>query len=103
MAAFTTAMLPTGIYAITTVEELNVWANAVLAFGNPTDSYVEAANTNRIFRFITPEFRTPDAELVKICRSAITIDETKAQNLPTWKRIKPFSNIAVADAFKIAG
>jgi hypothetical protein len=103
MAAFTTAQLPTGIYAITTVEELAVWSNAVLAFSNPTDSYVEAANTNRIFRFINPEFRTPDAELMRICRSAIVVDETKAQQLPSWKKAKPFSNIIIPAAFSITG
>lgn len=103
MAAFTTSQLPTGAFAITTVEELNVWANAVLAFGNPTDTYVEAANTNRIFRFINPEFRTPDAELMRICRSALAVDEAKAQNLPVWKRIKPFSSIVIPAGFSIAG
>ncbi len=103
MAAFTTGQLPTGIYSITTVEELAAWSNAVLAFGNPTDTYVEAANTNRIFRFIHPEFRTPDSELMRICRSALVIDETKAQQLPVWKRIKPFSSIVIPAAFSITG
>lgn len=101
MADFTTSMLPGGIYAITTVEELNAWSNLVLAFGNPTDSYVEAANTNRLYRFINPEFRIPDGQLMKIFRSAIEIDETKAQNLPTWKRVKEFSEFVVPAGFKI--
>ncbi len=103
MAAFTTGQLPTGIYALTTVEEVVVWSNAVLAFANPTDSYVEAANTNRIFRFIHPEFRNPDAELMRICRSALVIDETKAQQLPVWKRVKPFSSIVIPAGFSING
>ncbi|WP_275336225.1 hypothetical protein [Nodosilinea sp. PGN35] len=101
MTAFTTAMLPTGNYAITTVEELADWCNAVLAFNNATDSYSEALNTNRIFRFIRPELRIPDGDLIRVCRCALQIDESKAQNLPSWKRIKEFSDTVVPAAFKL--
>lgn len=103
MADFTTAMLPTGIYACTTVEELNAWCNLVLANGNPTDSYIETANTNRIFRFINPEFRIPDGPLMKVFRSALQINEAAPQNMPTWKRVSEFSEIVVPASFRLAG
>jgi hypothetical protein len=101
MTAFTTAQLPGGIYAPTSVEELLVWANGVLQFNNPTDSYTEAANSSRLYRFIQPEMRTYDQELVLINRAVTIVDETKAQNLPRWKRVGEFSNTVIPAGFKI--
>lgn len=101
MTAFTTAMLPGGAFAITTVEELVDWSVSVLAFNNATDTYMEALNTNRIFRFMKPELRIPDGDLIKVCRAVITVDESKAQNLPSWKRVLPFSETVIPAGFKI--
>jgi hypothetical protein len=102
MADFTTAQLPGGIYAPTTVEELVVWACGVLQHNNPTDAYTEAANFSRLYRFIQPEMRTYDQELVLINRAVIVVDETKDQNLPRWKRVREFSNTLIAAGFKIS-
>ena len=101
MTAFTTADLPGGIYAPTTVEEVLTWANAVMQFNNPTDSYVEVANTNRLYRFIQPQLRSYEQELILINRAVIVLDEKKAQNHPIWKRIKPFSDTLIPAGFKI--
>lgn len=99
---FTTAELPGGVNAITTVEELNTWSCAVLQFNYATASYVEAANTNNLFHYIQPQLRIPDANLIIVNRAAIIMDETKAQNLPIWKRIRGLTAATVIPAgFKI--
>lgn len=103
MTAFSTADLPEGIYAPSTVEELITWATAVLQFNNPTDAYTEAANTSRLYRFIQPEIRTNDQELVLINRSVIVVNEAADQNLPRWKRVSEFSNTIIPAGFKITG
>lgn len=103
MSAFTTAQLPGGIYAPATVEELVTWCLGVLQHNNPTDTYTEAANTSRLYRFIQPEIRTNDLELVLINRAVIVVDEAKDQNLPRWKRVKEFSNTIIPAGFKITG
>lgn len=103
MSAFTTAQLPGGIYAPVLVEEVLTWAAAVQQFNNPTDSYTEAENSSRLFRFIQPQIRIPNGELVIINRSVIVVDETKDQNLPIWKRVKEFSNTIIPAGFKITG
>lgn len=103
MTAFTTAQLPTGIYAPTTVEELAVWANALLQFNNPTDAYTEAEGTSRLFHFINPQIRIPDQRLVIINRAVLIVDETADQNMPIWKRVKPFSNTIIPAGFSITG
>lgn len=103
MTVFTTSLLPTGIYAPTTVEELHTWCTQVLSFNNPTDSYVESPNTARLFRFIQPEIRSYDQELILINRCVIQVDETKAQNLPRWKRVSEFSSTVIPAGFKING
>lgn len=99
---FTTADLPGGAYAIATVEELVTWGNAVLAFNNAVDQYQEAANTNKLFHFIQPQLRIPSGELVIVNRAAVIVDETTAQNLPTWKRVTGLPGSTVIPAgFKI--
>lgn len=103
MTAFTTAQLPGGIYAPTSLEELLVWNIACLQHLNPTDSYTEAPNTSRLYRFIQPQVRSFEQELILINRGVIVLNETKAQNLPIWKRVNEFSNTIIPDAFKIAG
>lgn len=103
MTDFNVSDLPGGIYALEKVEEVAVWANAVLQFNNPTDSYIEVANTNRLYRFIQPQLRSYDQELIIINRSVIVVDETKAQNLPIWKRVKSFSDTLIPAGFKITG
>lgn len=103
MTAFTTAQLPGGIYAPTSVEELIVWCCGVLQHNNSTDAYTEAANTSRLYRFIQPETRTYDQELVLINRAVIVVNETAAQNLPRWKRVNEFSDTVIPAGFKITG
>lgn len=101
MTAFTTAMLPTGTYAIQTLEELIDWTNAVACFNNPTDTEIEALNTNRILRFMRPELRIPSGELIRVCRSMVGINEAAAQNLPSWKRVKEYSVTTIPAGFKL--
>lgn len=103
MTAFTTAQLPGGIYACTTVEQLHIWSGAVLQFNNSTDAYTEAEGTSRLFHFIQPQIRIPDKRLVVINRAVLQINESAAQNLPIWKRVNEFSNTIIPDAFKITG
>lgn len=99
---FTTAELPAGVNAITTVEELNTWSAGVLQFNYATALYTEAANTNGLFHYMQPQLRIPSGELIIVNRCAIIIDETKAQNLPQWKRIKGLTAATVIPAgFKI--
>ena len=55
MTAFDVSQLPTGVRAITTVEELITWAGLVLVASNPTSKFVREAGeaaTNR-FQFGT--------------------------------------------------
>lgn len=103
MTAFSTAQLPGGIYAPTTLEELIVWGTACAQHLNPTDSYTEAPNTSRLFRAIQPMVRTPDADLILINRTVIVVDESKSQSLPIWKRVKIISDTIIPDGFKITG
>lgn len=102
MVAFTTAQLPGGTFAITTVEELVVWGNGILAFNNATNMYTEAANTNQIFHFIQPQLRIPSGNLTIVNRAALFVNEAAAQNLPPWKRIQEFSNTTIPAGFKIS-
>lgn len=102
MTGFTTAMLPGGAYAITTVEELMDWGNAVLCFNNPTETELEALNTNKIFRNMRPELRIPEGKLIRVVRNMLTIDETKPQNLPSWKRIIEHDVANIPSGFKIS-
>lgn len=101
MTAFTTAMLPTGQYAITHIDELIDWANAIQCFNNPTDTEIEALNTNRINRFMRPELRIPSGELIRVCRSMVGINEAAALNLPSWKRVNEYSTNNIPAAYKI--
>lgn len=99
---FTTADLPQNTFACTTVEELNTWTAGILQFNYATASYTEAANTNPLFHYIQPQLRIPSAELVIVNRCAIVIDESKAQNLPQWKRIKGLAAVtAIPAGFKL--
>ncbi|WP_156119853.1 hypothetical protein [Leptolyngbya sp. KIOST-1] len=100
MTAFTSAQLPTGAFAITTLEELVTWSTAVLSFNNSTDSYTEAPNTNRIYRYIQPQLRVPDGELIIVNRAMIVVNETAAQNLPVWKRVREFSQTVIPTSFR---
>ena len=103
MSGFTTAQLPTGIYAPTTVEELHVWSGSVLQFNNATDAYTEAEGSPRLFHCIQPQIRIPDGRLVIITRAVIVLDEAKEQNLPIWKRVHELSNTIIPAGFKITG
>ena len=103
MIPFTTAQLPGGIYAPAYVEELLVWANAVMQFNNPTEAYTEAEGTSRLFRYIQPEIRIPDGRLMLINRSVIQVDESGDQNLPRWKRVTDPANTIIPAGFKISG
>lgn len=103
MTAFSTADLPGGIYAPNSVEELLTWCCSVMQFNNPTDSYTEAANTSRLFRFIQPEIRSNDNELILINRAVIVVNESADQALPRWKRVNQFSNTIIPAGFKITG
>lgn len=100
---FTTAQLPGGIYACESVEELNTWTAQVLGFNYPNVLYTEAANTNGLFHYIQPQLRIPSSELIVVNRCAVIIDESKAQNLPMWKRVKGLAAVtAIPAGFKIA-
>lgn len=97
-------MLPGGIYACATVEELNTWTAAILQFNHPLNVYTEAANTNPLFHYIQPQLRVPTGELTLVNRSAIIMDETAAQQLPIWKRVRGLSAVStIAAGFKITG
>lgn len=99
---FSTANMPGGIYACQTVEEVVVWGNLVLEFNNPTNKYTEADNTNPLFHHINPQIRIPAGNLIRVCRSAIIMNDAAAQNMPVWKRVTGLSGTtAIADAFKI--
>ncbi len=100
MTAFTTANLPTGANAITTVEELNYWSTLVLGFNNATLQYREADNIPNLFRVIHPQLRVPDGEIVVINRAVLVINESAAQTLPQWKRVKEISNTEIPNGFK---
>lgn len=100
---FTTAQMPTGAFALTTVEEVNTWSAMVLQFNYATNSYTEAANTNPLFHYIQPQLRIPDGKLVYVNRCAVIVNESAAQNLPGWKRVKGLEAItSIADGFKIS-
>lgn len=88
--------------SIDTVEKLNAWSNAVLAYNNPTEGYIEAPNTAAIFRFINPELRIPNQELIRVYRSALIMDEALiASGLPHWKCVKEFGTVStIPAAFK---
>lgn len=103
MAAFTTAQLPSGIYACTTVEQLHAWSGAVLQFNNATSAYTESEGTARLFRFIQPQIRIPEGKLICISRAALDINEAAQQQLPIWKRISEFSNTTIPAGFSITG
>lgn len=101
MTTFTTAMLPTGVYEIKHIDELADWVNAVQCFNNPTDTEIEALNTNRINRFMRPELRIPSGELIRVCRSMVTVNEAAALNLPSWKRVVEYSVNNIPVAFRL--
>ena len=95
--------MPTGAFALTTVEEVNTWSAGILGFNYATNQYTEAANTNGLFHYMQPQLRIPDGKLVIVNRCAIVINEAAAQNLPMWKRVKGLEAItAIPDGFKIS-
>lgn len=99
---FTTAELPTGANALTTVEQVNTWSAGVLQFNYALVQYTEAANTNGLFHYMQPQLRIPTGELVIVNRCAIIIDETTAQNLPMWKRVRGLiASTTIPAGFKI--
>lgn len=99
---FTTADLPTGTNACTSVEQLVTWCAAVLSFNNAVDQYQEAPNTNKLFHFIQPQLRIPSGELIIVNRAAVIVNEAAAQNLPAWKRVAGLpGTTAVPAGFKL--
>jgi hypothetical protein len=100
MTAFTTADLPTGANAITTIEELHAWATLVLGFNNATLQYREGENIPNLFRAIHPQLRIPSGELVVINRVALNIRENQPQTAPQWKRVAELSNTTIPAGFR---
>jgi hypothetical protein len=99
VTTFLTADIPADI---TTIEQLNTWTTEILAFNNPTDSYVEAANTNRLYRFFSFLTRIPSAEKTRINRVALTVDETlEVEGQPSWIAVKEYSNSSIPASFKV--
>lgn len=106
MTAFTPDDLPKladgTTEAITTVEQLAAWAIAILAFNNATDSYTEAPNTNRLFRFINPTTRIPDGQLIRVNRAALVVNEVElAEGKKAWQAVDHFSNTVIPASFKV--
>lgn len=98
MTTFITADIPS---ELTTIEQLNVWTGAILAFNNPTSQYVEAPNTNPLFRCFQPTTRIPSFEKMVINRMALELDETlESQGKPIWVCPKIVTDTNIPDAFK---
>lgn len=100
MTAFATSQLPTGNRAITTLEELIVWAGQSLGVINPKATFIRKVGDAQEQRATFGDFQDANGvfEFQVVC--ILEIDPSKiGQSLPDWKIVKEISPTALLSSF----
>lgn len=101
MTAFTTSMLPTGARAISTVEELSVWASQILLSVNPTGKRV--LESGRASVNVAQSNTNVDADNVSIRVNYIILPIKTAafgSSLPDWKKVDDLDSAPIPNSFQ---
>lgn len=100
MTAFTTAQLPAGARAITTVEQLALWCAQVLQACNAADRIVlEAGQPSQLAQRWGVGVDSDNIQRYQIVLMP-KIDPTLiGQSLPDWKLVKESGSTAIPTAF----
>ncbi len=100
MTAFSTSQLPTGTRAITTLEELIVWAGQALAVANPRATMIRAIGSSPENRATFGYFQDPNGTFNLQIVAILPIDSAKvAQSLPDWKIVNEISTTTLLSSF----
>ncbi|MDX2255563.1 MAG: hypothetical protein NW214_08620 [Pseudanabaenaceae cyanobacterium bins.39] len=100
MTAFATSQLPTGTRAITTLEELIVWAGQALAVVNPTAKFVRTVGNTSEQKATFGDFQDANGIFQIQIVSILEVDPSKiGQSLPDWKIVKEVSTTALLTSF----
>lgn len=100
MTAFTTAQLPIGARAITTIEEMSAWCASILVATNPTAKFVRQAGLPSENRCQYSSGVDADNTIRNQVLLVLEFDTSKAgQSLPDWKQVKEISTTAIPTAF----
>ncbi len=100
MTAFTTAQLPTGDSAITTVEALKLWADLIIKANAGGEEIIRLEGEDKVSvcrtNFYTDRDKLERCECVSQIRLASGW-ETSGQQ--PWTQVVPFNNVPIASRF----
>jgi hypothetical protein len=98
---FDVSMLPTGVRAISTFEELAVWTTQALSVSNPKDSFVRTAGNNSERTVAFGDFPDNDGSIRLQLVCIPKLDQSKiGLSLPDWKKVSEISATPCGDQFK---
>lgn len=101
MTAFTTADLPTGARACTTIEQLNIWTSQILLVNNAKEKFLRVSGNPAENRFQVSDGVDADStQRVQTFCVFETDTATLGLSVADWKKIKEASTLAVPAAFK---
>lgn len=97
---FQSSMLPTGARAITTFEELVVWAGQALAIGNPNARFVRSigVSSEPVASFGETPTADNDYRLQIVVLPPLDLSKV-GQSLPDWKKVSEISTTPVLTSF----
>jgi hypothetical protein len=101
MTAFTTADLPTGARACTTVEQLNAWTAQILLVNNAKSKFLRVAGSPAENRFQYSD--GVDADSTQMIQTLCVLEFdvlTFGSGVPDWKQVKEASTTAIPSSFK---
>lgn len=100
MTAFNVNQLPTGVRAITSLEELIVWAGQALSVCNPKETFVRRAGDTSEKVAAWGDLPDNDGNYRLQIVAIPKIDQSKiGQSLPDWKLVSEISATPLPSAF----
>lgn len=101
MTAFTTADLPTGDRACTTVEQLIAWGTEILLANNPKEKFLRVSGQPTENRIQYSDGADADSIQRIQCLCIFEYDTSKAGlAIADWKTVKEMNTAGIPAAFK---